>query len=65
MVVAIQTEQWGQTAEELRVLALTSKHPCTRERFFALNDIAVGSHVTQVASRTGRCDEPILCWLHT
>jgi transposase len=46
------------------VLALTSKHPRARERFLALHDIAVGSNATQVAVRTGRCDETILRWLH-
>jgi hypothetical protein len=65
MVVAVQTERWGQMAEDLRVLALTSEHPRTRERFLALHDIAVGSNATQVAARVGRCDETILRWLHT
>jgi hypothetical protein len=59
----VQTERRGQTAEDLRVLALTSKHPRARECFLALHDIAVGSNVTQVAARTGRCDETIRRWL--
>jgi transposase len=65
MVVAVQMKRWRQTVEDLRVLALTSEHPRTRERFLALHDIAIGSNATQVAARTGRCDETILRWLHT
>lgn len=65
MVVPVDLKRWNQTAEDLRELALTAKHPRTRERFLALHEIACGSNATEVAAYSGRSDESVLRWLHT
>jgi hypothetical protein len=64
-VVRVEYERWNQKPEDLRTLALSSSQPRTRERFLALYEIANGSNATQVAARTGRCDEAVLKWVHT
>lgn len=39
-MLKVDYEHWHQTLSDLRVLALNSEHPRTRERFLALYDIA-------------------------
>ena len=55
----------GQTPADLRQLALSALHPCSRERFLALHDIAQGSCATEVAERTDRRPHTGMDWLHT
>lgn len=57
--------KWGQTADDLRRLAVEAPHPRTRERFLALCMIASNqTNATLWAARTGRDDESVLGWVH-
>jgi hypothetical protein len=41
-MLKLDLSRWHHTVENLRELALTSDHPCTRERWMALYEIATG-----------------------
>jgi hypothetical protein len=60
----VDHDRWGQTQTDLREMALTATHACSRERFLALYDIAEGACATQVAMRTGRHPQTVMGWLH-
>jgi hypothetical protein len=68
----VDHEKWGQTVEDLRRLAVESKHPRTRERFQAVFEIARGRegsagqkpNATAWAARTGRHDDTVQAWVH-
>ena len=64
-MIRVELQEWGQSLDDLRRLALQAGHPRTRERFLALSLIADGSHnATSWADRFGRQDETVLRWLH-
>jgi hypothetical protein len=56
--------RWGQTAADLRDLALSAIHARSRERFLALHEIVQGHCATEVAERTGRRPQTVMDWLH-
>ena len=64
MVLRVDCARWGQTPEDLRHLALSAPHACTRERALTLFDIAQHSCATQVAVRTGRRAHTVMGWVH-
>jgi hypothetical protein len=54
-MLKISYENWDQSPESLRSLALNSDHPRTRERFLALFEIATGKkNATQISKETNR-----------
>jgi Homeodomain-like domain len=55
---------WGQTAADLRGLALSAAHAGSRERFLALHEIVQGRCATEVAERSGRQPQTVMDWLH-
>jgi hypothetical protein len=57
-------KRWGQTAADLRELALSATHARSRERFLALHEIVQGHCATEVAERTGRRPQTVMDWLH-
>ena len=57
-------ENWGQTPEFLRDIALNHEHPRTRERFLALYEIAIGKNATQISRETGRNHQTVMSWVH-
>ena len=63
-VLRIDLARWGQTPEDLRLLALNAPHARTRERALALFDLAHGTCATQVALRTGRHPQTVMGWVH-
>ena len=63
-MLQVDHQRWGQTAADLRHLALSTAHPRSRERFLALHEIAEGSCATAVAERTGRRAQPVMGWPH-
>jgi transposase len=63
-VLRVDYGRWGQTAADLRWLALNTAHPRSRERFLALHDIAQGRCATDVAARTNRRPRTVMDWLH-
>jgi hypothetical protein len=65
-MVRVEMQEWGQSLDDLRRLALQSAHPRTRERFLALSLIADSTHnATTWAAQFGRQDETVLGWVHT
>jgi Homeodomain-like domain len=60
----VEHERWGQTAADLRDLAVSASHARSRERFLALHEIAQGHCATEVAERTGRRPQTVMDWLH-
>ena len=63
-MLQVDHQRWGQTATDLRDLALSAAHPRSRERFLALHEIAAGSCATAVAEHTGRRAQTVMGWLH-
>ena len=63
-MLQVDYQRWGQTAADLRDLALSAAHPRSRERFLALHEIAAGGCATAVAERTGRRAQTVMGWLH-
>lgn len=63
-MLKINAKQWGQSAEQLRQLALSSSHPRSRERLMALYDIASGKSATQVGRASGRNPQTVMGWVH-
>lgn len=57
-------ENWNQSPEFLRELALNHEHPRTRERFLALFEIATSKTATQVSRETGRNHQTVMGWVH-
>lgn len=57
-------ENWNQSPEFLRELALNHEHPRTRERFLALFEIATGKNATQISRETGRNHQTVMGWVH-
>ena len=63
-MLRVDYERWGQSAADLRRLALDAPHARSRERFLALHEIAQGHCATGVATRTGRHPQTVMAWLH-
>ena len=63
-MIRVDCARWGQTPDDLRHLALSAPHACTRERALALFDITQHRCATQVALRTGRRAHTVLGWVH-
>jgi Helix-turn-helix domain len=63
-MLSVDHARWGQTAEDLRRLAMGAPHPRTRERFLALYEITRASCATRVAARAGRHPQTVMGWLH-
>ena len=63
-MLRVDLARWGQTPEDLRLLALNAPHARTRERALALFDLAHGICATQVALRTGRHPQTVMGWVH-
>ena len=64
-MLRVDYERWGQSAAELRRLAVNVPHARSRERFLALHEISRGACATAVASRTGRHPQTVMAWLPT
>ena len=65
-MVRPETAKWGQTAADLRRLAVEAEHPRTRERFLAL--YMIGSQKTNASewcAEIGRDDDTVIGWVHT
>ena len=63
-MLRVDLARWGQTPEDLRLLALNAPHARTRERALALFDLAHGTCATQFALRTGRHPQTVMGWVH-
>jgi transposase len=64
-MLKISYENWDQSPESLRSLALNSDHPRTRERFLALFEIATGKkNATQISKETNRNHQTVMGWVH-
>ena len=63
-MLKINTAKWQQTPEILRQMALTHKHPRTRERLMALYEITQGKCASVVARETQRNPQTIMKWVH-
>ena len=58
-------EKWGQKAEDIRQLSLTTAHPRSRERYQALYMIGTGqTNASQWAQTINRCKQTVLSWVH-
>jgi hypothetical protein len=62
-MLRIHVAEWGQSAEDLRDLAILAPHPRTRERFLALYEISQDSNATAVAGRHGRDPQTVMRWV--
>jgi hypothetical protein len=60
----VDHDRWGQSAADLRDLAVRASHARSRERFLALHEIVQGRCATEVAERTGRRPQTVMDWLH-
>ena len=57
--------KWNQTAEDLRVEAMTATHERTRERFLALYELTQqGRGASAVARGAGRHLQTLIRWVH-
>lgn len=63
-MLRVNPARWGQTADDLRDLALTAPHRRTRERYLALYEASQASNATEVAKRTGRNPQTVMRWIH-
>ena len=64
-MLSVDHARWGQTAEDLRRLAMSAPHRRTRERFLALHEITRQSGgATRIALRAGRHPQTVMGWLH-
>ena len=63
-MLRVDVSRWGQTAADLRNLALHAPHPRSRERFLALHEIAQGGCATEIATRSGRHPQTVMGWVH-
>jgi hypothetical protein len=65
-MVRPETAKWGQTAADLRRLAVEAEHPRTRERFLALYMIVSGkANASEWSVEIGRDDDTVIGWVHT
>ena len=63
-MLKIDYAQWNQTPQDLRQHTLTSEHPRTRERYFALYEIASGKSANQVSKEIKRRPDTVMDWVH-
>jgi transposase len=63
-MLTVDVEQWGQSAERLRQLALEAEHPRSRERLMALYEICDGKNASQVGRATQRNPQTVMEWVH-
>ncbi len=65
-MVRPETAKWGQSAADLRQLAVEAEHPRTRERFLALYMIVSGkANASEWAAEIGRDGNTVIGWVHT
>lgn len=62
-MLRVEHERWGQSRLDLRQAAISAINERTRERFFALYDIAGGLNATQVAKNSGRNHQTVHEWV--
>ena len=63
-MLRVDVEKWGQSAEQLRQLALSSEHPRSRERLMALYEICGGKNASQVGRASQRNPQTVMDWVH-
>jgi transposase len=63
-VLRVDVSRWDQTAADLRDLALHAPHPRSRERLFALHEVAQGGCATEIATSSGRHPQTVMGWVH-
>ncbi|MEL6661087.1 MAG: helix-turn-helix domain-containing protein [Cyanobacteria bacterium J06632_3] len=63
-MLKVNVDAWGQSAPELRELALQACHPRSRERLMALYEICEGKSATTVGRETGRNPQTVMDWVH-
>lgn len=63
-MLMVDVEKWGQSAEQLRQLALRAAHPRSRERLMALYEICEGKNASQVGRGTQRNPQTVMEWVH-
>ena len=63
-MLKVDTQKWQQSSEDLRIQALTTEHPRTRERFLALFEVTQGKSATQVGQETQRNPQTVMKWVH-
>ena len=62
-MLKVEYARWDQSLEDLRDLSMSADHERTRERFLALYEMALGSYPTQLAKRTSRHYQTLMCWV--
>jgi transposase len=60
----VNYSHWNQTRQDLRQQALDAEHPRTRERYFALYEIASGKSAYQVSKEIKRRPNTVVDWVH-
>ncbi len=63
-MLTVKVERWGQSAEQLRQLALNAEHPRSRERLMALYEICGGKTASQVGRDSQRNPQTVMDWVH-
>jgi hypothetical protein len=63
-MLRVDTERWQQTAEQLREQGIRAEHPCSRERFLGLYEIAKGKSASRVGRESGRNPQTVMEWVH-
>ncbi|MEO1622306.1 MAG: helix-turn-helix domain-containing protein [Cyanobacteria bacterium J06632_3] len=63
-MLKVQVDKWGQSAAELREMALRAGHPRSRERLMALYEICHGKSATAVGRDSGRNPQTVMDWVH-
>lgn len=62
-MLRVDLGKWEQTADDLRLLALDSAHPRTRERFLALYQVTLGWSAMAWAAETERRHSTLIEWV--
>lgn len=63
-MLTVNVEKWGQSAEQLRQLALSAEHPRSRERLMALYEICGGKSASQIGRDSQRNPQTVMDWVH-
>ena len=63
-MLKVNYPHWNQTPQDLRQQALEAEHPRTRERYFALYEIASGKSAYQVSKDITRRPNTVMDWVH-
>lgn len=62
-MLRVEHDRWGQSRLDLRRAAISAINERTRERFFALYDIAGGLSATKVAEQSQRNHQTVQEWV--